>query len=129
MVKILIKEMSFHEPWWAECWSAIAAITWCITVISMGGMTEIAGFEMQLAIAPEWVWYILSFGAAIGHLYSLSRSKRILRYWLCFFMAWWWGFVGLAISFQGIVRPSIIFYIIFSAININSLLVLYPRRE
>ena len=127
MVKVLVGNMANHEPWWAEWWSAIAALFWCATTVYMGGLKVFPGFSPLLQVAPQWFWYMFGFAAPIGQIWALRSDRRNTRFWLCFAMAWWWSFVWFAVAANGIQVPSLIFYGVFALINLNSILRLRPK--
>lgn len=115
-----MRRMTDHEPWWAEWWSALAALVWCAATLLTGGMAHQPGFRWPLAVAPEWAWYASSVALPLGQLWALRRDEREARWWLCCFMAWWWSFIGLAVASTGIMVPSLGFYLVFAGINVNS---------
>lgn len=128
MVRVLIRRMVDHEPWWAEWWSAVAAIGWCLFVLARtDGLASYEGFRMMLAVAPPWAWYASSLALPAGQLWALRRDGRRARWWLAFAMAWWWTFVGLGVAMHGIVVPSLWFYIVFAGMNLNSVYRLRPK--
>lgn len=130
MPKILVYRMNHHEPWWVECFSALAALLWCFFILFFTpGMQAFQGLDLLLSLAPAWVWYTFGIVVPIGQLYALREENTRLRWWLCFVMTWWWSFVGIAVSVTGILVPSMVFYWIFAAMNANSLLRLPPKES
>ena len=126
-MRVLIGRMAVHEPWWAEWWAAVAALVWCGAVTVMGGMRQYPGFAFPLEVAPEWVWYGVCVLVPMAQLWALREDERGVRFWACFFMSWWWSFVGLAVLSKGVAVPSLVFYLIFAGMNLNSVLRLRPK--
>lgn len=110
--------MSEREPWWAEFWAASAAIIWVIWSIAFtAGIVEIPTYRIITNVVPESIWYAAGFAGGVAQIYSLRKNLLKTRWWLCMFMAAWWGFLFIAVIMLSQPTPGLCFYLIFSAIN------------
>ncbi len=128
MVRVLIKNMGRHEPWWAEFWSAIAAVVWCLYAMAFIGANDMPSFRAVSAVVPTGVWYVFSILVPFGQIYALRRDDRVVRLALCCLMAWWWGFLCLAIFMSEPASPGLPLYFTFGCVNLFSLWRLGVRR-
>ena len=123
MGRMLLGRMSDHEPWWAEWWSAVAALGWVLTLsLFTPGMDSSPTFWLVADLAPPWFWYGFSGGLALGQMWALRTDHRKLRWWLALAMGWWWMFVGMAVAVAVPLAPSVALYAAMAFINHYSVL-------
>ena len=117
-----------REPWWAEFWSAIGALTWAAwSSLAPVGPDQIAAFRIVTRLADEGVWQVT--GALLGtmQVVALVAGSRPWRRGACFLASWWWMFLLLAIALVNSSVPSLALYAVMASINLYSLVRL--RRE
>lgn len=115
--------MTAHEPWWAEWWSAVAAVGWVVAAVSLTpGLDAMPAFAMAVSLAPAWFWYSFSLALAAGQVWALRHDRRVLRLLFAGLMGWWWTFVTLAIVQTVPPTPAIALYGTMAALNWHSVL-------
>ena len=119
----------FHrEPWWAEFWAAVGALSWAVwTGISPVGPDQLPAFQIVIQLADERFWQVS--GALLGtvQIGALVANSRNWRRGMCFLGSWWWLFILMAIALANSRSPSLALYAIMAVINLFSLVRL--RRE
>jgi len=115
--------MADHEPWWAEWWSAVIALAWCLyNATGVSGLEALAPYQAVTEIVPSGYVYLFASIVPVMQALALRLDRRPARLALCAIMAWWWGFITLAIIFLAPVStPAVPMYAGMACINLNSL--------
>jgi hypothetical protein len=118
-----------REPWWAEFWSALAAIGWALVAFSANDvLNERAAFIQLAYMASPIFWEMSGFALGTIQLFALIFANAYGRVCASFFCTWWWTFITLSILLHDPRAPSIALYIVFAAINVFSMLKISARR-
>lgn len=118
-MRVLLGEMSQREPWWAEFWAACAAVVWVTWAwLFTWGIIYVPSFRIVTDLVPEYVWYATGLAGGLAQIIALRHNYTKVRWWLCMFMAAWWGFLFLAVAqADTIPSPGLSLYLIFALIN------------
>lgn len=112
-----------HEPWWVEFWSALAALFWAYVSQLSGEQVYYHPIFMELSIiASARFWQVCAVCLAILQISILVYNDYKLRWLMCFFAAWFWCFLSVAILKSEPHPPSLALYATFALINLFSMI-------
>ena len=113
-----------HEPWWAEWWSAVAAVCWAAAGMTVtGGIYAVPAGQVMLGLAGEGVWYGSGVALGLTQAAALRHDLKHVRWWVAMVLGWWWIFLGLAtLLADDPPRAGVAFYFVFAAANLTSVL-------
>ncbi len=119
----------FHrEPWWAEFWAAVGALSWATwSALSPVGPDQLPAFQIVTQLADESFWQVSGLLLGALQITALVANSRNWRRSACFLGSWWWTFILMAIALANSSVPSLALYAVMAAINLFSLIRL--RRE
>jgi len=121
-IRTKAREAFSREPWFAELWSAFAAIGWSIwSSVSQSDLIHRPAFRLLGEIAPSEFWELS--GAMLGMLQfcCLVASDRAARWIAAFLVSAWWSFLALAFLQSDAGAPNVWLFICYSAANLYSL--------
>ena len=118
-----------REPWWAEFWSGVASVGWCvISILAASTLESRPGLRYLVEIAPGTYWEVAGISLGALQILALLSNHTAARWVAAFLQAWWWCFITRSIMAYDAASPSVALYICFAGINLFSLARL-PRRH
>lgn len=118
-----------REPWWAELWSAAAAILWAIWVLFAGSdLTHGDAYRVILGFADEAVWIASGMMLGLLHIVTVLTDLRPVRRLACGLAAWWWSVLLLSMFLMVPRAPGLALFAIMVAINMVSMVRLPHMR-
>ena len=118
------------EPWWAEFWSASAAISWAlISVSNYGDVTLRAVFSGLGELANPHFWEAAGIVLGGAQIWALFNGDKWARWTVAFLMSWWWSLLTIVIVIADIAAPSWGLYACFAGINLVSMMRVPVRRR
>ncbi len=125
-MKVVIARMKDHEPWWAEFWSAVGAIAWCVASIGFSpGLERMPAFAFAVAMVPPWSVYVFGLLVPAAQLWAVRADQRHARVVLCAVMSWWWAMLFLGLAIWTDFTPGMVLYAVMSLANAVSVAVLH----
>ena len=120
-MRILIGRMLDHEPWWAEFWSAVGAIAWCLTALAFSpGLHNMPTFAFAVTVLPEWMLYLFGLVTPSAQLWAVRRDHRAARLALAAVMCWWWAVMFLGLTIWSQFTPGMVLYAVPMCSNMVS---------
>lgn len=112
-----------REPWWAEFWSAITAITWAgLSYASPADMERWPSMQFLLRIMPDDCWQALGLTMGVAQMGALLGDWRWLRWGGAVVMCWFWALLTLGVWMAVPWAPGTAVYAGWAGINIFSIL-------
>ena len=124
-----LNNMLHREPWWAEMWSALAAIGWSrwVTWQTMDlSSVDLYRIVSSLATDDTWGW----IGGVIGgfQLLALILDYRWARFVAAFFAASFWLCLAYSIWLANHSVPGVVLHLMQGVANMTSMVLFTTRR-
>lgn len=122
-IKAELSVMFGREPWWAELWSATAAILWAVVSIFSHADAQDSVMLGQLeSVSSLHFWEITGLIVGFFQLFSLLYGGLRWRWAAAFMASWWWVFLTITIYLASyMILPTIALYFVYACINLFSM--------
>ena len=112
-----------REPWWAEFWSAMTAMSWAVMAYANAeGLAAWPSMQVLLRIGGDQFWHLAGLGLGLAQAVSLVSDHRWLRWGAAIAMGWFWAVLTLGIWVAVPWAPGAAVYAGWCGINLFSIL-------
>lgn len=111
------------EPWWAEFWSAVTALSWAsLSYNSIGALSDWPSMQVITKIGSDGFWHFSGLALGLAQLSFLLTNSRWLRWGAAIALSWFWAVLTIGVWVATPWAPGVVVYAGWCGINIFSIL-------
>lgn len=112
-----------REPWWAEFWSAVTAVSWSgLSFASMGALRFWPSMRVLSELGGDRFWHLAGVGLGMTQMLFLLCDHRWLRWGAAVALCWFWGVLTMGVWAATPWAPAVAVYAGWCGINLFSIL-------
>lgn len=112
-----------RDPWWAEFWSAVTALTWAgLSRASSGELRDWPSMRILIELGDDQSWQLIGLFLGGSQLLFLLCNQRWLRWCAAFLLCWFWGVLTVGVWGAVPWAPGLAVYAGWCGINVFSIL-------
>ena len=112
-----------REPWWAEFWSALTAVSWSVlSFASMDALRFWPSMRVLLELGGDRFWHVAGVGLGMMQLLFLVCDQRWLRWGASLALCWFWGVLTMGVWVATPWAPGVAVYAGWCGVNLFSIL-------
>lgn len=112
-----------REPWWAEFWSAMTALSWAgLSYWSVEALREWPSMRILTEIGSDEFWHFTGFVLGLAQLLFLLSDRRWLRWGAAVALCWFWAVLTIGVWVAVPWAPGVAVYAGWCGINVFSIL-------